>query len=317
MINKNLKIFIFLVLLVIFMFSASELSFAGNSPKIIFNSEETNIKTFLLHGKCMVPVKEISTLVNAKVSWNSKTKEITICSPVHTFQGKVNSSFYLIDGNKKQLTSRLILKNGVTYIHVRLLPEIFNISIIWDKNNNAVILNTENNTIKQLTTGQYYVRYSSNMLEVSTSKGIIWRKEFKSDKGEISFVTVHDTCIYVAGSQFYGCLDLTDGKTNYLIDADKYMTARLPPYVLDDKLIIAWYTGELSLPGKLVCYNSETGEKIWEKENIYCNSISIDKIDSKKYLVIDGDDNLFDGIKHIYFIDPDTGTIISDKKEEQ
>lgn len=107
---------------------------------VIGKTAYTDYAPVLKNGRTLVPLSFLSKKLGKKVSWDSKSKKVTVVTDkvkIVLFTGKKEA---LINGKKKTLEVAPEIINGSTYVPLSFFAENFNISIRWDEKARAVLI---------------------------------------------------------------------------------------------------------------------------------------------------------------------------------
>ena len=103
----------------------------------------------IINGFTLVPVKEISESLGAKVDWNQQEKKVTITKDnvAVSMVNNVNSiSIYNVNGESLTLSRNVTLDtcvtivNGKTMVPVRVVAETFGVKVEWHARSRTVRL---------------------------------------------------------------------------------------------------------------------------------------------------------------------------------
>ena len=142
-------LFAFLFLFSTFTYAAEErkISVTINDVPVVFNQMDPVI----INGFTLVPVKEISESLGAKVNWNQAEKKVTLIKgnmAAAMVNGVNMISVFEIDGDTV-LSSRNVLLdtsvtiiNGKTMVPVRVVAETFGVKVEWHARSRTVRLTT-------------------------------------------------------------------------------------------------------------------------------------------------------------------------------
>lgn len=94
-------------------------------------------------GRTMVPVRFISESLGAKVSWDEKTKTVTItgkdrAGESRTVKLKIGENKAVINGKTVTFDTRAEFKNGRTMVPLRFVSEVLGAKVTWDQSTKTV-----------------------------------------------------------------------------------------------------------------------------------------------------------------------------------
>ena len=130
-----------------FVFAAEEkkISVTIDDVPVVFWQQDPVI----LEGFTLVPVKEISESLGAKVNWNQQEKKVTLVKDKIAVAMKKDEkmiSVYDVDGENVTLSRNVLLDtsvkiiNGKTMVPVRVVAETFGVKVEWHARSRTVRL---------------------------------------------------------------------------------------------------------------------------------------------------------------------------------
>lgn len=90
-----------------------------------------NVLPALDNGRTLVPLRALVEALNASVSWDSGSMEITIVKGNKTVVLKIDSDIAYVDGEKMILDAPARLSSGRTMIPLRFVGEAFGEAVGW------------------------------------------------------------------------------------------------------------------------------------------------------------------------------------------
>ena len=87
---------------------------------------------FVLNGRTMVPLRFLSQIFNAEVSWDPIFEIVTVKLGNKTIRVQVGNKIYDNNGKKGTLDALPVIKNGFTFVPLRLFIEAFGGDVVWD-----------------------------------------------------------------------------------------------------------------------------------------------------------------------------------------
>jgi len=87
---------------------------------------------FILNGRTMVPLRILSQIFNAEVSWDPIFEIVTVKLGEKTIRVQVGNKVYDNNGKKGNLDAVPVIKNGFTFVPLRLFIEAFGGEVVWD-----------------------------------------------------------------------------------------------------------------------------------------------------------------------------------------
>ncbi|MBQ7400129.1 MAG: copper amine oxidase N-terminal domain-containing protein [Clostridia bacterium] len=146
--------FALLFLMQSFAFAAEErkISVTINDVPLVFWQQDPVI----INGYTLVPVKEISEKLGARVNWNQQEKKVTIIKD-NVAAAMVNNvnmiSIYDVNGDSVTLSRNVLLDtsvtiiNGKTMVPVRVVAETFGVKVEWHPRSRTVRLYTQDYSV--------------------------------------------------------------------------------------------------------------------------------------------------------------------------
>lgn len=131
-------------------------SAASHSTEIQLNVNginETNYAPIISNNVVLVPIRTVSLIPKVNVSWNSKTKTVSVSElgnkkNLQLIVGKETAN---IDGKLVPIGAKPTLRKGTVYVPFRFIGEAMNAQVSWDnKTRTVVIYKTEENLLKTL-----------------------------------------------------------------------------------------------------------------------------------------------------------------------
>jgi len=123
---KKLVVFLFVIICFTFV-GASSLSVYVNQRPIDLSEQ-----IILNQGVTKVSVRAISNIFNAKISWDNKTKKISIEHLDNVVSFKANEKKFFINNRLVLLNQPIELLDGVTYVPLRLIAKAFDCKIYFN-----------------------------------------------------------------------------------------------------------------------------------------------------------------------------------------
>ena len=141
---KNIKTFIILVMVLMLGIVPMHTT-AQQDIKIVVDG--VNIKCdqapIIENGRTLVPFRAISEALDAKVSWNEQTKEVTACKDNDTVSLKIGNKCITKNNVKTETDVAAKIVNGRTMVPVRAISNCLNAKVDWDESTRTVIINTK------------------------------------------------------------------------------------------------------------------------------------------------------------------------------
>lgn len=105
-----------------------------------------DVKPTINNGTTLVPIRAISTALEATVEWDENTKTVTVNKDNTTIKLTIDSITMYVDGNSITLNHPAVIIDGRTLVPVRAISEAFGCLVGWDANTKqiSVIADTHN-----------------------------------------------------------------------------------------------------------------------------------------------------------------------------
>ncbi|WP_010245621.1 stalk domain-containing protein [Acetivibrio cellulolyticus] len=93
----------------------------------------SDIKPVVKSGRTLIPVRVLCEALNAEVSWDDKSKTVTIVKENKNISLKIGENVILVDSAKKNIDVPAVIVNGRTMLPVRTVCEILGAKVTWDE----------------------------------------------------------------------------------------------------------------------------------------------------------------------------------------
>ncbi len=95
---------------------------------------------YIVNGTSMVPLRSAAANFDAKVAWNSQTKQVELFDEGKKIVMPHDSKSVYLDGNKKFLGMKVVNKNGVTYVPARATFKLIDAQVKWKAQTKEVVI---------------------------------------------------------------------------------------------------------------------------------------------------------------------------------
>lgn len=144
LIRFNCTIILLLLALSINSFASEpNISVILDGEKLIFN-ENSGIP-FILNNRTLVPLRLTLESINAKVSWDNINQQALVEKNDIKLIVPIGENYIYKNNIKIQNDSKAIVKNGRTYLPIRVVMESLDYNVSWDDINKSVIINSNLN----------------------------------------------------------------------------------------------------------------------------------------------------------------------------
>ncbi|MCR8642076.1 NlpC/P60 family protein [Paenibacillus sp. N1-5-1-14] len=96
-------------------------------------------------GALMVPARQLFENIGYKMTWKEVDSEVslTVHNDQHSFTFTTGSSKMTVDERQVELTTKPVIRNGETFVPVRLMAEHLGFIMQWDDKNGIAILGVD------------------------------------------------------------------------------------------------------------------------------------------------------------------------------
>lgn len=162
-------------------------------------------------GSVMVPIRFVSEALGAKVTYSKegKVSKVGVKSKDHTVDMTIGQTSALVDGQKKDYGTQIILKQNRTFVPLRLVSEGLGQPVEWDKIGRWVWIGNKN--FRSTDDKEFKLTMLSNFKSYSKSK-----EYFKNMKGDtypgVKIIKESDLPIQLGKSQVIYSIDMIKNK---------------------------------------------------------------------------------------------------------
>lgn len=96
-------------------------------------------------GRTMVPLRALGEALGAKVVWNGDLNAVTMVKDETVLQFVINSTNYYVDSEKRTGDIAPIIKDGRTYLPLRVAAEALGRRVYWDNTNQLIMIGAKEN----------------------------------------------------------------------------------------------------------------------------------------------------------------------------
>ena len=111
-----------------------------NGELLQFDDQYPVLETVNGDTYTLIPIRGISEALDADVSWNGKTRAVTIKKDGHKMILFVGSDSALFDGEDVELDIPAMIKNNRTMVPLRFVMEAFDVNVDWDGSTRTVVI---------------------------------------------------------------------------------------------------------------------------------------------------------------------------------
>ena len=93
-------------------------------------------------GRTMVPVRFIAERMQAQVTWDATTKQVSITLGERKIQLTIDSKTYLLNGEAKETDTAPVIEPGLnrTMVPLRLVSEALGLAVEWEEAHQLVYI---------------------------------------------------------------------------------------------------------------------------------------------------------------------------------
>lgn len=164
---------LFLLILVICLFSTNNFAFANQRIKILVNNSEisSDVEPFINNGTTYVPLRFISEALNTdSILWNEETQSVTIKKDNNTLNFFINKNYAFINNTRKSLSGTPLIKQSRTFVPLRIISENLNATVNWNATTKVISISTKkkpssgsnNSTVTPSTSSKPSISISTN-----------------------------------------------------------------------------------------------------------------------------------------------------------
>lgn len=168
--KKQLKI---LVALLCFVWLFPGYGQAATDIKIYLNGSQLSLSSGtsaeLISNKVMIPIRVVSEKLGYSVSWEQKTKTVTIIQDKKVIKMVVGQKTAMVDGSEISLDTAPIIKQGTTLVPIRFVAEAMGMKVSWNNQTKSVYIVSQNSGSDL--TQVNGISFSDSKLMIATSGG--------------------------------------------------------------------------------------------------------------------------------------------------
>ena len=146
-----------------------------NSKNYTINgvSYTLDVAPLSMDGRMYLPLRfTASKVLEAELSWNPKTQEGVISKENTSVQLKVGSNTMLVNGNKVALDAAPVVKNGTTYVPLKIVSDYFGFKVSYHSSSRKIIINGKDKGINNKPVASFNfseVNYTAGQMVTATS----------------------------------------------------------------------------------------------------------------------------------------------------
>ncbi|MCK9861366.1 copper amine oxidase N-terminal domain-containing protein [Paenibacillus sp. ATY16] len=163
------------------------LSAIWSSPGYASNTSIINGK--LVQGRTLVPIRELSAVLKAKVIWNEKSKTVTITQESTAIVLTIDSKHVLLNGVDMEIDVPAQLLNNTTYVPIRYVTQVLGGTIKWETDVAVAVISVNDMQIRVLT--QTDSKSNSSQIPQQTIETFVQKANEAADLSKITQVRTH------------------------------------------------------------------------------------------------------------------------------
>lgn len=171
---------------------------AENIP-VYMDGEEVIFDTqpFIENGRTLVPMRAIFEKYGARVDWDDDTNTVTAYTKGMILSMDINNTTIFKNTLPEETDVPAILRDGRTYVPLRLVAETLNSDVVWDdKTKSVFITRKENNYLDWNSSYDYY-----GQIENSEANG--YGGLYNKSTGELTQLGFYEDSEIVADTNYY------------------------------------------------------------------------------------------------------------------
>ena len=98
------------------------------------------VKPIIEKGRALVPVRAVTEVYGATVSWDEETQTVTITKDETVIVLQIGSLKALVNGEEKELEVSPVIYKGRTLIPIRFVAEAFDLTVDWDNDSRTIVV---------------------------------------------------------------------------------------------------------------------------------------------------------------------------------
>ncbi len=221
--RSNFVRYIGCCLMMVFLFSVSSFVFAEEGPYIAINGQLTSFsnKPFLKNGTTYIPLRALAEILECNVSWNNQKQIAEIKDKSSGRTVAIGAKNYTVNNVTKKLDTPNIIKNGVTFVPLRIAAESLDCNVEWYAPDNIIFIEKYrtvevSNATELLNNAKSYTKLVLTQPEYDlTNVGNISNHKVKAD-------SVFDGVQYVISGVSYLSIEPKKGVKSTLLVTPRY-----------------------------------------------------------------------------------------------
>ncbi|MDA8233221.1 MAG: copper amine oxidase N-terminal domain-containing protein [Clostridia bacterium] len=113
-----------------------------NNTKVNFPDAQPYLDS---NGRIQVPVRFVTEALGADVSWNGTSQIVTINRGNTTVTMKIGENVITVNGQRRTLDTKAVLKSKRTFVPVRFVSEAFGAKVTWENQIRTAYINIDKN----------------------------------------------------------------------------------------------------------------------------------------------------------------------------
>ncbi len=152
----------------------------ADNELVQIDEENKAVKPFLFEDKTFVPLRFVSEQLGAEVKWEDSEKKVSISLDETALDLWIDKKEMYVNGSMTGTDTAPILRDGRTYVPLRLVSETLNKTVTWDErgliivsNDNAINTVAESSIIKTMLideiTGSDFAIVDNEKIQITSS----------------------------------------------------------------------------------------------------------------------------------------------------
>lgn len=118
--------------------------------RIIIDGYTLSGNSIVENSRTLVPFRDVFMAIGADVDWNKSTQQLTAKKEDISAVLTLNSNKAIVNGKTRELSVAPIQKNGITYVPLRFVTEIFGGTLDIDKNTEDILIYSEDVSLSKI-----------------------------------------------------------------------------------------------------------------------------------------------------------------------
>jgi hypothetical protein len=122
----------------VMLFTGSPNAYADRKP-IAIDPVNPNAAPFIENGRTYVPLRFVSESLSADAGWDENGQKVTVSIDGTVIEMTIDVLEYNLNGSRNSLDAPPLLRDGRTYVPIRVIAESFGKEVFWDDSGLIII----------------------------------------------------------------------------------------------------------------------------------------------------------------------------------